>query len=154
MAVKPIPDGYESAVPYLTCRDAAKAIEFYQRAFGATEHMRMASPDGRIGHAELSIVGARIMLSDEHPEMQIVSPQALGGTPVGIHIYVEDVDALARQAVAAGATMVREPADQFYGDRSTTLEDPYGHRWYFATHKEDLSPEEIARRGAEAMKAG
>ena len=152
MAVKPIPDGYNAAIPYLTCRNAGKAIEFYAKAFGATERMRIASPDGRIGHAEIQIGDALIMLSDEHPEMNVLSPQALGGTPVGIHIYVPDVDALNQRAVAAGATVERAVADQFYGDRSVVLGDPFGHRWFFATHKEDLSSDELKRRADAAMK--
>jgi PhnB protein len=152
MAVRPIPDGYDQAIPYLACRDAAKALEFYARAFGATELMRMAAPDGRIGHAEIKIGRAVIMLSDEHPEINVLSPQALGGTPVGIHVYVEDVDALHARAVAAGATIERPLADQFYGDRSVTLVDPFGHRWFFATHKEDVAPDEMKRRAEAAMK--
>jgi PhnB protein len=154
MAVKAIPDGYESAIPYLSCRNAALALDFYKKAFGATELFRMAQPDGRIGHAEMQIAGAKIMLADEFPEMDVRSPQSLGGSPVGIHIYVADVDALADRAVAAGAKLLRPIADQFYGDRSAILEDPYGHRWFFATHKEDVSPEELKRRQQEMSKQG
>jgi PhnB protein len=146
MAVKAIPDGYEGAVPYLSCKNAAAAIDFYGKAFGAGELMRMTQPDGRVGHAEIQIGAARIMLADEFPEMGFRSPASLGGSPVGIHIYVADVDALAERAVAAGAKLLRPVADQFYGDRSATLEDPFGHRWFFATHKEDVSPEELRRR--------
>ena len=153
MTVKPIPAGYESAIPYLSCRDATRALDFYRDAYGATELMRMMQPDGRVGHAEIQIGSARVMLADEFPEMGFQSPQALGGTPAGIHIYVEDVDALVRRASSAGAKVVSEPKDQFYGDRSATLEDPSGHRWFFATHKEDLTPDEIDRRRA-AMEAG
>ena len=149
--VKPIPDGYNAAMPYLTCKDAGRALEFYAKAFGATEVMRMPAPDGRIGHAEIKIGDAVIMVSDEYPEMQIQSPQTLGGTPVGIYVYVADVDALNQRAIAAGASVERPIADQFYGDRSVTLRDPFGHRWFFATHKEDLSPEELQRRAAAAM---
>lgn len=152
-AVKPIPDGYNAAIPYLTCKDAAKALEFYRHAFGATEVMRMAAPDGKIGHAEIKIGNAVVMISDEYPEMQIQSPQALGGTPVGIYVYVVDVDALNQRAIAAGATVERPIADQFYGDRSVTFRDPFGHHWFFATHKEDLSPEELKTRAEAAMKA-
>jgi PhnB protein len=152
MAVKPIPDGYNQAIPYLACRDAAKALEFYAKAFGATELMRMAAPDGRVGHAEIKIGDAMIMLSDEHPEINVLSPQAPGGTAVGIHVYVPDVDALNARAVAAGATVERPIADQFYGDRSVTLLDPFGHRWFFATHKEDVAPDELKRRAEAAMK--
>ncbi len=148
MAVQPIPQGYEGAIPYLSCRNAAAALDFYRSAFGATEHMRMMQPDGRVGHAEIQIGSARIMLADEFPEMGFQSPLALGGTPAGIHLYVEDVDAVVERAKAAGAKVVREPADQFYGDRSATLEDPSGHRWFLATHKEDLTPDEIDRRRA------
>lgn len=151
-AVKPIPDGYDQAVPYLTCKNAASAIDFYVKAFGATELMRMPAPDGKIGHAEIKIGNAIIMLSDEYPEMQIVSPQTLGGTPVGLYIYVPDVDALSQRAVAAGATVQRPIADQFYGDRSVTLGDPFGHRWFFATHKEDVAPDELQKRAEAAMK--
>ena len=151
---KPIPDGFHGAIPYLCCRNASSALEFYKKAFGATETMRMADPSGRIGHAEIKIGDALIMLADEHPEIDVRSPQALGGSPVGIHIYVEDVDATASRAVAAGATLQRPPTDQFYGDRSATLEDPFGHRWFFATHKEDVSPEEMRRRYEALMKGG
>ena len=152
MAVKPIPDGYNQAIPYLACRNAAKALEFYAKAFGATEQMRMAAPDGKIGHAEIKIGNAVIMLSDEYPEMKVQSPQTIGGTPVGIHIYVPDVDALNTRAIAAGATVEREIANQFYGDRSVTLSDPFGHRWFFATHVEDVAPDEMKRRAEAAMK--
>jgi PhnB protein len=152
MAVKPIPDGYNQAIPYLACRNAAKALEFYAKAFGATEQMRMAAPDGKIGHAEIKIGNALIMLSDEYPEMKVLSPQTIGGTPVGIHIYVPDVDALNKRAIAAGATVEREIANQFYGDRSVTLTDPFGHRWFFATHVEDVAPDEMKRRAEAAMK--
>jgi PhnB protein len=151
--VKAIPEGYESAIPYLCCRDAAKALDFYKRALGATELMRFAEPSGRIGHAEIKIGDGIIMLSDEYPDMDVRSPQALGGTPVGIHLYVEDVDAVTARAVAAGAKLVRPVADQFYGDRNATLEDPFGHRWYVSTRKEDVSPEELRRRHHEMMKS-
>jgi PhnB protein len=149
---KPIPDGFERATPYLCCKDAARAIEFYKKAFGAVETMRLAEPSGRIGHAEIKIGDAPIMLSDEYPEMDVRSPLSFGGSPVMIHLYVADVDALAKQAVAAGATLVRPLEDQFYGDRSGTLADPFGHRWMIATHKEDVSPEEMGKRYAALMK--
>lgn len=149
--VNPIPVGYESAIPYLSCNDAAQAIEFYKRAFGATELMRMPDPSGRIGHAELKIGKAIIMLSDEWPEGGHRSPRSLGGSPVGIMLYFEDVDKIAQQAVAAGGKMIRELKDEFYGDRTGTLEDPFGHRWFIATHKEDVSPEEMQRRAQEVM---
>jgi len=146
--VKAIPDGRDCAIPYLCVKAAAEAIEFYKKAFGATEVMRMAQPDGKIAHAEIKIVKAAIMLADEFPEMGVLSPQTLGGTPVMIHLAVEDVDALAKQAVAAGARVLRPVEDQFYGDRGGKLEDPFGHAWWIATHKEDVSPEEMQKRAA------
>ncbi len=135
-----------SVTPYLCCRDAARALAFYREAFGAVETMRLAEPGGRIGHAEMTIDGATIMLSDEYPEVDIRSPQALGGTPVMVHLIVADVDAVAARAVAAGATLERPVADQFYGDRSGQLRDPFGHRWSIATRVEELSSAEIQRR--------
>ena len=135
-----------NAIPYLCCRGAARALDFYAAAFGAVETMRLAEPSGRIGHAEITIEGARVMLSDEYPEMDVRSPQTIGGSPVMIHLYVSDVDAVAARAVAAGATLERPVADQFYGDRSGQLRDPFGHRWSIATRKEELSAEEITRR--------
>lgn len=153
--VKPIPEDYQAATPYLICRGAAKAVDFYRRAFGAVEHFRMDAPDGKIGHCEMRIgKHAMIMLADEHPEMGALSPQTLGGTPVSIYIYVEDVDALARQAEKAGAKVLRPVATQFYGDRSVMLLDPFGHQWGFATHVEDVSPEEMERRAAEKYGGG
>ena len=146
--VKAIPEGFEGATPYLSIKGAADAIEFYKKAFGATETMRMAGPDGRIGHAEIKIGKANIMLADEHPEIGFLSPRTLGGSPVAIHIYVEDVDGLAGRAEAAGAKVRRAVADQFYGDRSGQFEDPFGHIWNFATHKEDVSREEMQKRAA------
>jgi PhnB protein len=151
--VKPIPDGFHGATPYLCCKGAAGAIEFYQRAFGATEVMRMAEPSGRVGHAEIRIGDAIVMLADEYPDFGVRSPASIGGTPVTIHIYVSDVDALVSRATAAGATLQRPPTDEFYGDRSATLTDPYGHRWMFATHREDVSPEELRRRYEALMKS-
>lgn len=145
---KPIPDSYPGAVPYLSCADAARALEFYKTAFGATEVMRMPGPDGKIGHAEIRIGRAAVMLASEFPQMGFRSPQSLGGSPVNILIYVEDVDAFAARAIAAGAQVLRPVADQFYGDRSCTLADPSGHTWTFATHKEDVPPDELARRAA------
>ena len=133
--VKAIPEGFEGATPYLSIKGAADAIEFYKKAFGATETMRLSGPDGRIGHAELKIGKANIMLADEHPEIGFLSPRTLGGSPVTIHIYVEDIDALAAQAEAAGAKVKRAVSDQFYGDRTGQFEDPFGHVWHFATHK-------------------
>jgi len=148
MSVKPIPDGYHSVTPYLCVRRAAQAIEFYKKAFLATERMRIAQPDGRVGHAELQVGDSVIMLSDEFPEIGARSPQSLGGSPVSIHLYVEDADAIFSQAVAAGAKIKRPIADQFYGDRLGGVEDPFGHTWWISTHKEHLSPQEIERRAA------
>jgi PhnB protein len=149
---KPIPDGFHGATPYMCVADAAKAIEFYKQAFGATEVMRLAEPSGKIGHAELKIGEALIMLADEYPEFGHRSPKTLGGSPISIHLYVEDVDALAARAVAAGATLLRPVADQFYGDRAASLQDPFGHRWSIATHKEDVPPAELERRYAAMLK--
>lgn len=151
--VKAIPEGFEGATPYLAIKGAAAAIDFYKKAFGATEKMRMPRPDGRIGHAEIKIGKANLMLADEHPEISFLSPQTLGGSPVTIHIYVEDVDALAAQAEAAGAKVRRAVADQFYGDRGGQFEDPFGHVWYIASHIEDVSPEEMQKRAAAAAGA-
>jgi len=146
--VKPVPQGYRTAMPYLIIDGAAKALDFYKRIFGAVEKMRMPSPGGKVGHAEITIGDSIIMLADEYPDMNWLSPQTIGGTPVTIMIYVEDVDAFCNRATAAGATVRRPLADQFYGDRSCTLTDPFGHTWTFATHKEDVSPEEMQRRAA------
>jgi PhnB protein len=153
-SVKSIPEGYHSITPYLAIAGAADAIAFYKKAFGATEVMRMAAPGGKVGHAEVEIGGSRIMLSDEYPDMGFLSPKTIGGSPVGLHLYVHDVDAVTRQAVAAGAKELRPVKDQFYGDRTGTIEDPFGHVWHIATHKEDLSPDELKRRADEAMKQG
>jgi PhnB protein len=146
MAVKPIPDGYHTVTPYLIVKDAARAIEYYKKAFGATELMRFVIPGDKVGHAEIKIGDSTIMLADEFPEMGARGPESLGGSPVGILLYVADVDARFNQAVAAGATVERPLADQFYGDRSGTLKDPFGHKWTIATHKEDVPPEEMRRR--------
>ncbi len=148
--VKPIPEGYHTVTPYLIVRNAARAIEFYKKAFGATELMRMAEPSGRIGHAEIRIGDSPIMLADEVPEMGFRSPESFGGSPVSILLYVEEVDAVFNQAVAAGAKVQRPVADQFYGDRTGGVTDPFGHIWYIATHKEDVSPEEMRKRAAAA----
>jgi len=145
---KPIPDGYERATPYLICHDAAKAIEFYKQAFGAAELFRMPMPGGKIGHAEIKISGAIVMLADECPESGLRSPQSLGGTPVSVLVYVEDVDAFARRAEAAGVRVIEPVADRFYGDRSFKASDPFGHVWMFATHTEDVPPDEMERRAA------
>ncbi|WP_224249902.1 VOC family protein [Hyalangium gracile] len=147
--VKPIPDGYHSVTPYLIVKGGARALEFYKKAFNATEIYRMEAPGGILGHAEIQIGDSRIMLSDEFPEMDARGPESLGGSPVGLCIYVEDVDALFKQAIAAGGKEERPVKDQFYGDRSGTLRDPFGHKWTIATHKEDISPEEMTRRMAQ-----
>ena len=148
MAVKPVPDNYPRVTPYLSINGAAAAIDFYRKAFGATERMRLGGPDGKIGHAEIEIEGGLIMLADEYPDMDFRSPTALGGSPVTVHIYVEDVDRFCARAAAAGATVTRAVANQFYGDRSCQLRDPYGHTWSIATHVEDVSPEEMQKRAA------
>ena len=146
MTAKPIPDGYHTATPYLIVKKAAEAIEFYKRAFGATELMRLVAPSGAVGHAEIKIGNSPIMLADERPDEGFRSPQSLGGSAVSILLYVEDADTSFSQATAAGAQMLRPVKDQFYGDRSGTLQDPFGHVWTIATHTEDLSPSEINRR--------
>lgn len=150
--VKAVPDGYHTATPYLAVRGAARALEFYKRAFGAKELIRHEAPGGKIGHAEIQIGDSRIMLADEYPDMGFLGPESTGGPGVMIHLYVEDVDALAAQLAAAGAKEMRPVQDQFYGDRSGAFRDPFGHVWNLSTHKEDLSPEEMQRRTAEAMK--
>jgi PhnB protein len=148
--VKPIPDGYHSITPYLIIKGAADAIKFYETAFGATELFRMAQADGRIGHAEIQIGDSRIMLADEFPEMKYLGPDTLGGSSVSLLIYVEDVDAVFNQAIAAGALEQRPVEDKFYGDRGGSLVDPFGHVWHIATHTEDVSPEEMEKRAAAA----
>ena len=150
--VKPKPEGYHTATPYLIIKGAAAAIDFYKKAFSAIELMRMTDPKTNgVGHAEIKIGDSPIMLADEHPDMGFKSPKTLGGTPVSLMLYVDDVDATAKQALAAGAKVMRPVQDQFYGDRSGTFEDPFGHVWTIATHKEDLSPEEIGKRAAAAF---
>lgn len=146
--VKAKPDQYHSVTPYLTVKGGAAAIDFYKKAFGATEMFRMAQPDGRIGHAEIKIGDSCIMLSDEFTEMNVVSPSTLGNTSVGLLIYVDDVDKTFANAISLGATLNRPIVDQFYGDRSGTVIDPFGHKWTISTHKEDVSPEEMDRRMA------
>jgi PhnB protein len=147
-----IPKGYRTVTPYLACGGAAAAIDFYRKAFGAKERMRMPGPGGKIGHAELEIGGSRVMLADEHPEIGFLGPRSRGGSAVHLHVYVKDVDAVVARAVAAGAKLVREVADQFYGDRSGSLEDPSGHVWHIATHQEDLSAAELRKRAAKKAK--
>ena len=150
--VKPIPDGYHVITPYLIIKGAADAIEYYKKVFGATELMRMPQPDGRVGHAELKIGDSVIMLADEFPEMQVFSPASLGNTPVGLLLYVENADAIFDKAISLGGKVNKPMADQFYGDRNGTLEDPFGHKWTIATHKEDVTPEEMTQRMAAAKK--
>jgi PhnB protein len=152
MAVKPIPEGYHSVTPYLVMRDAARAIEFYKRALGATELFRFDAPGGRIGHAEIRIGDSVVMLADEYPDMGHRGPQSLGGSAVSLMVYVDDVDTQFARAVDAGAKVRQALKDQFYGDRSGTIEDPFGHVWTLATHKEDLSSEEMMKRAEEYAK--
>ena len=149
--VKPIPDGYPQVTPYLCVDGAEAAIEFYENVLGARERMRMPAPGGKVGHAELELGESIIMLADEHPDMGVLSPKTVGGTPVTISVYVEDVDAVFDAAVAAGASSVRPVENQFYGDRSGQFEDPFGHRWSVATHVEDVPPDEMEKRMSEAM---
>ena len=151
MAVRPIPEGYHSVSPALSIDGAADAIEFYKRAFGAQERYRMPMPDGKIAHAELQIGDSVVMVSDSVGWSAVKSPTELGGTTVGIFVYVEDVDITFRQAVDAGATVTMEVENQFWGDRFGSLTDPYGHHWSFATHVEDVPPEEMERRSREAF---
>ena len=147
--VKPIPDGFHTATPYMVIRDAARAIEIYKKAFGATEIYRHADPDGKIRHAQIKIGDSPLMLADEFPEFSVGrSPQSLNGSPVHIYLYVEDVDAVFNQAVSSGAASLMPVQDQFYGDRSGGVTDPFGHVWWIATHKEDVSPDEIQKRAA------
>lgn len=146
MATKPIPDGYHSVTPYLVMRDASRAIDFYKRALGATELFRFDAPGGKIGHAEIKIGDSVIMLADEHPDMGYRGPQSLGGSAVSLMVYVDDADSQFKRAVDAGAKVKQPLKDQFYGDRSGTIEDPFGHVWTIATHKEDLSSEEVMKR--------
>ncbi|PYN81755.1 MAG: glyoxalase [Candidatus Rokuibacteriota bacterium] len=152
--VKPVPQGYRTATPYLIIDGAAKALDFYKRIFGAVEKMRMPSPGGKVGHAEITIGDSIIMLADEHPEIGARSPRAFGGSGVGIMLYVDDVDVTVKNAVAEGAKLVQKVEDKFYGDRTGTIEDPWGHTWHVGTHKEDVSEDEMKRRMASMAKAG
>jgi PhnB protein len=154
MAVKPIPDGYPRVTPYLCVDGANAAIDFYTQVLGAHERMRMDAPGGKIGHAELEIGDSLIMLSDEFPDMGGRSPKTVGGTPVSVMVYVEDVDAVMARAADVGATVIRPAEDQFYGDRLGIFEDPFGHQWSVATHVEDVPPDEMAKRAAEATSQG
>ena len=151
---KAVPSGYHSVTPYLVVDGGAKAIDFYKRVFHATERMRMPGAGGKVGHAELAIGDAMIMLADEHPEMGARGPRAFGGAAVSLHLYVEDVDATVKAALAAGAKLLRPVEDKFYGDRMGTIEDPFGHHWHVSTHKEDVPPDEMARRAAAMAKPG
>ena len=152
MTSKPAKVPQPSVTPYLTVKGAAEALEFYKQAFGAEETMRLVEPGGRIGHAEIMISGSPIMLSDEYPELDALSPLTRGGSTVGIHVYVENVDEFFARAVAEGATPVRPVKDEFYGDRSGKLIDPFGHVWYIATKKDDLSAAEVTSRYDDLMK--
>lgn len=146
--VKSIPVGYHSVTPYMICKGAAEAIEFYKKAFGAVEVMRMAGPNGQIGHAEIKIGDSHVMLADEHPEMGAHGPQHYGGSPISVLLYVENADATVSAAVAAGAKVTRPLKDEFYGDRAGTVVDPFGHQWYVHTHIKDVSPEELQKAAA------
>jgi PhnB protein len=152
--VKSVPDGYPRVTPYLHVDGATSAIEFYRYVLGATERMRMSGPDGRIGHAEMTIGDSMIMLADENLEMGIRGPKTVGGSPVTISVYVDDVDATFEQAIRAGATVVRALEDRFYGDRSGQFEDPFGHMWSVSTHIEDVPPDEMERRMAAMVPGG
>jgi PhnB protein len=148
--VNPIPDEYPRVTPYLIVDDGAGAIDFYTSVLGATERMRMGGPDDKVGHAELELGGSVIMLADEHPEMDALGPKTVGGTPVSLHVYVEDADDVFTRAIQAGAKVMRPVEDKFYGDRSGSFEDPFGHHWHVATHVEDISPDEMSKRAADA----
>jgi PhnB protein len=152
-SVKAIPDGYRTLTPYLTVADGAGAVAFYQAVFGAKLRLKLDGPDGKLGHTELEIGDSVIMLADEYPEHQARAPGHFGGSPVSLHLYVEDVDAVVARAMGADARLVRPVENQFYGDRSGSFIDPFGHVWHVATHIEDVSPDEIGRRAA-AMQKG
>ena len=152
--VKPIPDGYPRVSPHLSVAGGTDAIDFYKSVFAASERFRMATPDGAIAHGELQIGDSVLMIGDEMPGGTDPSPKTLGGSPVALFVYVEDVDDVFRRAIEAGAISVSEPEDHFYGDRVGMFDDPWGHRWNVATHIEDLSPDEMERRAAEVMAAG
>ena len=150
---KPVPEGYHTITPYLSVKDGEAAIEFYKKAFGAQEHMRMPGPDGKgIGHAELQIGDSRLMLADEFPDLNFRAPTTLGGSPVMLHLYVDDSDAWFERAVKAGAKITRPIEDQFYGDRGGCVEDPYGHSWYISTNIREMSPEEMQEAMAKREK--
>ncbi|WOX20545.1 VOC family protein [Streptomyces solicathayae] len=153
MPVLPVPEDYPRITPYLCVDGAAAAIDFYVSVLGATERMRMPAPGGRIGHAELALGNSVVMLADEFPDMEFRSPKAIGGSPVTLHVYVEDVDAVFAKALAQGAKELRAVKDEFYGDRTGQFEDPFGHRWNVATHIEDVPADEMEKRAAEAMRS-
>lgn len=150
---QPVPEGYHTITPYLAVDDASAAIDFYQRAFGAKERVRMAGPGGSVMHAELEVGDSLVMLSDPFPQASTRPPKELGGTSVNIFMYVDDIDAVYKQAVASGATSLMEPDDMFWGDRFGSVQDPFGHSWTIATHIEDVSPEEMEKRSTEFMAA-
>ncbi len=155
MPVNPIPDGYPAVIPSLSIDGAADAIDWYTKVLGATERMRMTGPDGRVGHAELELpLGGLLMVNDEYPEMEFNGPKKFGGSPVAINVYVDDIDAVFKAAIAAGATSTREPENQFYGDRSGQFTDPWGHRWSVGTHVEDVAPDEMAERAKQWEETG
>jgi PhnB protein len=153
MAVKPIPDGYHSVTPYLIVRGGTRAIDYYTKAFGATELMRLDTPGGLLGHAEIKIGDSIVMLADENPEWGAKSPDTYGGSSVHLMIYVQDCDTVFKRAIAAGGKETRPLKDQFYGDRSGSLTDPFGHSWTISTHKEEVSEEEVKRRMAAQAQA-
>ncbi|WP_329112745.1 VOC family protein [Streptomyces sp. NBC_01353] len=153
MTVQPIPEGYPRVTPYLCTDGAAAAIDFYVSVLGAVEKMRMPAPGGKIGHAELELGSSVIMLADEYPDIGFRSPKAVGGTPVTLHVYVEDVDAVFAKALSRGATEVSPVKNEFYGDRTGQFEDPFGHRWNVATHVEDVPADEMEKRAKEALQA-
>jgi PhnB protein len=153
-AVRPIPAGYHAITPYLAIQDAAAALDFYKRAFGARELLRMPMPNGKLAHAEMRVGDSVVMMADESPEQDFLGPRARGGSTVTIHLYVRDVDGMFRKAVEAGAKVVRELQDQFYGDRTACVADPFGHIWYLATHKEEVSGAEMKKRAEKAMRKG
>ena len=154
MAVSHIPDGYHSVTPYLIVDDGSRALEFYKKAFGAVELFRLEMPDGRLGHAEFTVGDSHVMLADEFPEMEALAPKTVGGTAVSLMIYTEDADAMFARALEAGAVALRPVADQFYGDRSGMLKDPFGHKWSIATHMEDVSAAELERRSQAMFRSG
>lgn len=151
MTVRPVPDPKQPMAPYIIVRGAAAAIDFYRRAFGARELYRLSEPSGKIGHAELDVAGGTLLLADEYPDFGALAPVSVGGTAVSLHLYVEDVDAMVARAAEAGATVLRPLRDEFFGDRTATLSDPFGHRWHLASRREEVTPEEMQKRMASAF---